>query len=166
MPFIFRNVVVESIGIIVDWIKGGPERKRRERQRKRNDSLEGRIEGWEGNLRSGLDEVRAAVAGEVEALREEQAKAMRHVERRLVRLEAGRSEQDGMERTSPTGAEPEPSKRRYVRPLGDKEKIMHVIALLFGDLSCLRQQFKPGQGVEQSSIEDCQMVLIGAIQTP
>ena len=86
------------------------------RQRKRNDSLEGRIEGWEGKLRSGLDEVRAAVAGEVEALREEQAKAMRHVERRLVRLEAGRSAQDGMERTSPTGAEPEPSKRRYVRP--------------------------------------------------
>ena len=86
------------------------------RQRKRNDSLEGRIEGWEGKLRSGLDEVRAAVTGEVEALREEQAKAMRHVERRLVRLEAGRSAQDGMERTSPTGAEPEPSKRRYVRP--------------------------------------------------
>ena len=86
------------------------------RQRNRNDSLEGRIEGWEGKLRSGLDEVRAAVAGEVEALREEQAKAMRHVERRLVRLEAGRSAQDGMERTSPTGAEPEPSKRRYVRP--------------------------------------------------
>ena len=86
------------------------------RQRKRNDSLEGRIEGWEGKLRSGLDEIRAAVAGEVEALREEQAKAMRHVERRLVRLEAGRSAQDGMERTSPTGAEPEPSKRRYVRP--------------------------------------------------
>ena len=55
-----------------------------------------------------------AVAGEVEALREEQAKAMRHVERRLVRLEAGRSAQDGMERTSPTGAEPEPSKRRHV----------------------------------------------------
>ena len=39
---------------------------------------------------------------------------MRHVERRLVRLEAGRSAQDGMERTSPTGAEPEPSKRRHV----------------------------------------------------
>ena len=73
------------------------------RQRERNDALEGRIEGWEGKLRSGLDEVRAAVAGEVEALREEQAKAMRHVERRLVRLEAGRSAQDGMERTSPTG---------------------------------------------------------------
>ena len=86
------------------------------RQRERNDALKGRVGELEGKLRSGLDEVRAAVAGDVEALREEQAKAMRHVERRLVRLEAGRSAQDGMERTSPTGAEPEPSKRRYVRP--------------------------------------------------
>ena len=86
------------------------------RQRERNDALKGRVGELEGKLRSGLDEVRAAVAGEVEALREEQAKALRHVERRLVRLEAGRSAQDGMERTSPTGAEPEPSKRRYVRP--------------------------------------------------
>ena len=86
------------------------------RQRERNDALKGRVGELEGKLRSGLDEVRAAVAGEVEALREEQAKAMRHVERRLVRLEAGRSAQDGMERTSPTGAEPEPSKRRCVRP--------------------------------------------------
>ena len=86
------------------------------RQRKRNDALEGRIEEMEGKLRSGIEDVRADVAGKVEALREEQAKAMRHVERRLVRLEAGRSAQDGIERTSPTGAEPEPSKRRYVRP--------------------------------------------------
>ena len=37
----------------------------------------------------------------------------RHVERRLVRLEAGRSES---ETPSPTGAETEPTKRRYVRP--------------------------------------------------
>ena len=88
------------------------------RQRKRNDALESRIEEMEGKLRSGIEDVRADVAGKVEALREEQAKAMRHVERRLVRLEAGRSAQDGIERTSPTGAgaEPEPSKRRYVRP--------------------------------------------------
>ena len=41
------------------------------RQRERNDSLEGRIERWEAKLRSGLEEVRTAVAGEVEALREE-----------------------------------------------------------------------------------------------
>ena len=39
---------------------------------------------------------------------------MRHVERRLVRLEAGRSES---ETPSPTGAEGEPGpKRKYVRP--------------------------------------------------
>ena len=86
------------------------------RQRKRNDALEGRIEGWEGKLRSSLEDVRTSVAGEVKVLREEHAKSMRYVERRLVRLEAGRSAQDGMERRSPTGAEPEPSKRRYVRP--------------------------------------------------
>ena len=49
------------------------------RQRERNDALKGRVGELEGKLRSGLDEVRAAVAGEVEALREEQAKAMRHV---------------------------------------------------------------------------------------
>ena len=78
--------------------------------------LEGRIEGWEGKLRSSLEDVRTSVAGEVKVLREEHAKSMRYVERRLVRLEAGRSAQDGMERTSPTGAEPEPTKRRYVRP--------------------------------------------------
>ena len=83
-------------------------------QRERNDALEGRIEEMEGKLRSGIEEVRAAVAGEVEALREEHAKAMRHVERRLVRLESGRSESG----TSPsTGADSEPGpKRRYVRP--------------------------------------------------
>ena len=43
------------------------------RQRERNDALERRLEELEGKLRSGLEEVRAAVAGEVEALREEQA---------------------------------------------------------------------------------------------
>ena len=81
------------------------------RQRKRNDSLAGRIERWEGKLRSGLEEVRAAVAREVEALREEQAKAMRHVERRLVRLEVGRSTQDAPE-ADQNGSETEPAKRR------------------------------------------------------
>ena len=61
------------------------------RQRERNDALEGRIEELEGKLRSGLNEVRAAVTGEVKAMLEEQARAMRHVERRLVRLESGRN---------------------------------------------------------------------------
>ena len=88
------------------------------RQRERNDVLEGRIEDMEGKLRSGLKEVRAAVVGEVEALREEHAKAMRHVERRLVRLESGRSVQDGTEMSSPTGADSEPGqkKRKCVPP--------------------------------------------------
>ena len=56
-----------------------------------------------------------ALVERVSALeREEHAKAMRHVERRLVRLESGRSESG----TSPsTGADSEPGpKRRYVRP--------------------------------------------------
>ena len=63
----------------------------------------------ERELRGGLE----AVVGEVKSFREEHARSMRHVERRLVRLEAGRSES---ETPSPTGAETEPTKRRYVRP--------------------------------------------------
>ena len=87
------------------------------RQRERNDALENRIEELEGKLRSGLEEVRGAVAGEVKALREEHAKAMRHVERRLVRLEAGRDTQDAPEWSSPSGAESESGpKRRYAPP--------------------------------------------------
>ena len=72
------------------------------------DALE-RVSALERELRGGLE----AVVGEVKALREEHARSMRHVERRLVRLEAGRS---GAETPSPTGAETEPTKRRYVRP--------------------------------------------------
>ena len=75
------------------------------RQRERNDALESRIEELEGKLRSGLEEVRAAVAGDVKALREEQAKDRRHVERRLVRLEAGRDAQDASE-TAPSEEKP------------------------------------------------------------
>ena len=65
------------------------------RQRERNDALEGRSEEMEGKLRSGIEEVRAAVAGEVEALREEHARSMRHVERRLVQSETGQDARDG-----------------------------------------------------------------------
>ena len=72
------------------------------------DALE-RVSALERELRGGLE----AVVGEVKAFREEHARSMRHVERRLVRLEAGRSES---ETPSPTGAETEPTKRRYVRP--------------------------------------------------
>ena len=63
----------------------------------------------ERELRGGLE----AVVGEVKAFREEHARSMRHVERRLVRLEAGGH---GSVTPSPTGVETEPTKRRYVRP--------------------------------------------------
>ena len=86
------------------------------RQRERNDALEGRIKELEGKLRSGLDEVRAAVAGEVKAMLEDQAKSLRRLERRLARLEAGTVAQDGIERASSGGSEPEQPKRRYVPP--------------------------------------------------
>ena len=78
-------------------------------QRDRVDALVERVSALERDLRGGLE----AVVGEVKAFREEHARSMRHVERRLVRLEAGRSES---ETPSPTGAETEPTKRRYVRP--------------------------------------------------
>ena len=73
------------------------------------DRMSERVSALERELRGGLE----AVVGEVKAFREEHARSMRHVERRLVRLEAGRSES---ETPSPTGAETEPTKRRYVRP--------------------------------------------------
>ena len=64
----------------------------------------------ERELRGGLE----AVVGEVKAFGEEHARSMRHVEQRLVRLEAGRH---GSVTPSPTGAEGESGpKRRYVRP--------------------------------------------------
>ena len=78
-------------------------------QRDRVDALVERVSALERELRGGLE----AGVGEVKAFREEHARSMRHVERRLVRLEAGRSES---ETPSPTGAETEPTKRRYVRP--------------------------------------------------
>ena len=66
-----------------------------------------RVNAMERELRGGLE----AVVGEVKALREEHARSMRHVERRLVRLEAGGR---GSETPSPTGADSEPGpKRRY-----------------------------------------------------
>ena len=79
-------------------------------QRDRVDALVERVDAMEKELRGGLE----AVVGEVKAFREEHARSMRHVERRLVRLEAGRS---GSVTPSPTGAEGESGpKRRYVRP--------------------------------------------------
>ena len=83
------------------------------RQRERNDALENRIEELEGKLRSGIEDVRAAVAEEVKALQKERAKERLHVERRLLHLEAGGN---GFETPSPPVQEPEPSQRRYVPP--------------------------------------------------
>ena len=79
-------------------------------QQERVAALEQRLDAMEKELRGGLE----AVVGEVKAFREEHARSMRHVERRLVRLEAGSK---GSETPSPTGAEGESGpKRRYVRP--------------------------------------------------
>ena len=78
-------------------------------QQDRVDALVERVSALERELRGGLE----AVVGEVKSFREEHARSMRHVERRLVRLEAGRH---GSVTPSPTGAETEPTKRRYVRP--------------------------------------------------
>ncbi len=77
-------------------------------QRERVDALVERVDAVEKELRGGLE----AVVGEVKALREEHARAMRHVERRLVALESGRH---GSETPSPSVPEPD-SNRRYVPP--------------------------------------------------
>ena len=77
-------------------------------QRERVDALEKGVAGLADELRDGLKNV----VGEVKVLREEHARAMRHVERRLVSLESGRT---GAETPSPPVTEPDPE-RRYVPP--------------------------------------------------
>ena len=81
------------------------------RQQVRVEALEKRVAALEGELRGRLE----AVEGGSEAMREEQARAMRQVERRLVRLEAGQGAQDGTERVSQASLDSsEPgAKRRY-----------------------------------------------------
>ena len=64
-------------------------------------------------LQAELSSVREAGEGQSDGLRDEQARAMRHVERRLVRLESGRSES---EPPSAMGREPEPTEGRRVPP--------------------------------------------------
>ena len=78
-------------------------------QRTLVEALEKRLTALEEKLRGGLE----AVVGEVKALSEEHARAMRHMERRLVRLEAGGR---GSAMSPQAGVEPEPTGRRYVRP--------------------------------------------------
>ncbi len=78
------------------------------RQGKRIDGLAESVSALEGKLRGGLE----TVTGEVKALREEHARWMRHVERRLVALESGRNR---AETPSPVVPEPDPE-RKYVPP--------------------------------------------------
>ena len=75
-------------------------------QQDRVDALVERVSALERELRGGLE----AVVGEVKAFREEHARSMR---------QAAGAVGGGKERVrdaSPTGAETEPTKRRYVRP--------------------------------------------------
>ncbi len=57
------------------------------RQRERNDALEQRIETLAGEMRSTIGDIRTAVEGKIKATQNEQAKALRSVERRLTKLE-------------------------------------------------------------------------------
>ena len=77
-------------------------------QQERVESLEEQVAALQEELRGGIGNV----VGGVKALREEHARAMRHVERRLVALESGRH---GAERVAPTIPGPD-SKRRYLPP--------------------------------------------------
>ena len=77
-------------------------------QRERIEALETGLAELAEELRDGLRNL----VGEVKALREEYARGMRHVERRLVALESGRTRLE----TSPQAvAEPDPG-RKYVPP--------------------------------------------------
>ncbi len=60
------------------------------RQRERNDALERRLEELEGQLRSGLEEVRSDIVGDVSALLDEQTGTLERFERRMARLESAK----------------------------------------------------------------------------
>jgi len=79
------------------------------RERERNDALERRVGVLEGNLPSSLGELRTA-AGEIKALREEQAKALKQVKRRLAALESRLGEPGAPSQGAPDG-EPETERR-------------------------------------------------------
>ncbi|MDE2861601.1 MAG: hypothetical protein OXL35_09025 [Chloroflexota bacterium] len=64
-------------------------------------------------LQEELCSVREAGESRGDGLKEEHARAMRHVERRLVRLESGRTESGT---PSATEREPEPTEGRYIPP--------------------------------------------------
>ena len=75
-------------------------------QREKIEVLEKGLAELADELRDGMKNV----VGEVKALREEHARAMRHVERRLVALESGRTRSST---PSPVAPEPDPG-RKYV----------------------------------------------------
>ena len=81
-------------------------------QRERNDALEGRLEEWESKgeaLAKDVSKGLAAVRGDVKALRDEQAQAMRQLERRVAALEGGGDAQAEGEEANAAGG---PAKRR------------------------------------------------------
>ena len=81
-------------------------------QRERNDALEGRLEEWESKVEALAKDVSkglAAVRGDVKALRDEQAQAMRQLERRVAALEGGGDAQAEGEEANAAGG---PAKRR------------------------------------------------------
>ena len=81
-------------------------------QRERNDALEGRLEEWESKVEALAKDTSkglAAVRGDVKALRDEQAQAMRQLERRVAALEGGGDAQAEGEEAN---AACEPAKRR------------------------------------------------------
>ena len=79
-------------------------------QRERVEALEKGLASLDEELRGGFENV----VGEAKTLREEHARSMRHVERRLVALEAGRN---GMEEDASVGRDREAGpERRYVPP--------------------------------------------------
>ena len=81
-------------------------------QRERNDALEGRLEEWERKVEALAKDTSkglAAVRGDVKALRDEQAPAMRQLERRVAALEGGGDAQAEGEEANAAGG---PAKRR------------------------------------------------------
>ena len=87
---------------------GSPAAERRER----NDVLAGRLEEWESKVEALAKDTSkglAAVRGDVKALRDEQAQAMRQWERRMAALEGGGDAQAEVEEANAAGG---PAKRR------------------------------------------------------
>ena len=72
-------------------------------QQERIAALEGRVEGLEQKIKSGLGEVRTLVVSQVKALGDEHARALRQFERRVAEVEAGQIGQGSASGASPVG---------------------------------------------------------------